>query len=267
MERDRVFVCKYCGRKFSPSYNIKKKQVLHFCSKSCKTKFQRQGFYNKTQLEHAIKKVIREAGRYLATSEILEKLKISSKTLTKFNVSILSLNRELGMRKPKSMFEFLVGEYLSEIIPDLEYEKTFDTCISCKGYLLRFDFYSPSLNLLIEADGKQHKYRKNPWYSKELNLNDTIKDTWTKKNGIELIRIPYGNGKVNREHIHSKIKSFCHNVIGNDKRDGLKSERIDAQSATKPLKDHKSMGKAQRLDNDADQQIIYPRALDPKGMI
>ena len=54
------------------------------------------------------------------------------------------------------------------------------------------------------------------------------------------------------------LKSFYHSIIGNDKCDGLKSERI-GQSAAKSLKGFKSMGKVQRLENEANQPICFPR--------
>jgi len=92
------------------------------------------------------------------------------------------------------------------------------------------------------------------------------------KNNIEFFIISeYGLNAVenmeNRVKCWNLLKPFCHNVIGNDERDGLKSERVYGQSAAKLLKDYKSMEKVQRLGFDPDQEIINPRAPEAKAMI
>lgn len=197
---NNVFVCKYCGKNFIANYPLSSKRILHFCSKSCKTKFQRQGYNNKTQLEFAIKKLIKDTGRYLTTEEIITKMNISSKTLTKFNISTLSLNREMNMKKPQSMFEYYVGIYLEEIFPDLQNQVTFNDCISPKGFLLKFDFYSKLYNVIIEADGVQHK-NKNHYFASEYTIEcDKIKDRFCKEKNIKLIRIPYTRN-VNKDYV------------------------------------------------------------------
>jgi hypothetical protein len=63
---------------------------------------------------------------------------------------------------------------------------------------LRFDFYLPNLNLLIEYDGEGH-YKAifgSTIEEKQKNLEDCkkrdkIKDDWAKANNIPLLRIPY----------------------------------------------------------------------------
>jgi hypothetical protein len=72
------------------------------------------------------------------------------------------------------------------------------------GYL-RFDFYLPDHNILIEFDGRQHFDRiyANNLYSNEfsydkLKIHDRRKTKYCKKNNIKLIRIPYYKGnKIN----------------------------------------------------------------------
>lgn len=200
MNNNNIFVCKYCGKNFIPNYTLSSNRVLHFCSKSCKTKFQRQGYYNKTQLENAIKKIIKETNRYTTKDEIINKLNISSKTLSKFNISILALNRELNMKKPQSMFEYCVGIYLEEIFSDLQSQMTFAECVSPKGYLLKFDFYSQSQNIIIEADGMQHK-NKEHYFSSDYTIEcDKIKEEFCNKANIKLVRIPYTK-KVTKNYV------------------------------------------------------------------
>jgi hypothetical protein len=82
-------------------------------------------------------------------------------------------------------------------ILDLQFiqEKSFKDCISVGGKLLRFDFYIPSLDILIEYDGRQHyepvSYLGGETGFKRLVANDAIKNKYCIDNNITLIRIPY----------------------------------------------------------------------------
>jgi len=88
-------------------------------------------------------------------------------------------------------------------------QKKFDTCKSSKNFRLPFDFYIPSMNLIIEFDGKLHF---EPWDNKPNSIkklerireNDLIKTKWCENNGIKLIRINY---KDDLEYILNKILS------------------------------------------------------------
>lgn len=53
----------------------------------------------------------------------------------------------------------------------------------------RFDFYIPSLGLIIEMDGIQHFNSKNPWYTEERASEDFQKDFLAREHGLEVIRI------------------------------------------------------------------------------
>lgn len=76
-----------------------------------------------------------------------------------------------------------------------ERQKTFNDCRNIN--LLRFDFYLPEFDLLIEYDGIQHyEYKKvSDWNIKEnfekTKINDNIKNKWCVDNSKALIRIPY----------------------------------------------------------------------------
>lgn len=73
-------------------------------------------------------------------------------------------------------------------------EKKFPTC---KNILpLRFDFYIPVHNLLIEFDGEQHFKKRNHWKSGinkfiTTQKRDKIKNDWAQNNGYDLLRISY----------------------------------------------------------------------------
>ncbi len=75
-------------------------------------------------------------------------------------------------------------------------QKTFNECLNNKtGRFLKFDFYVPCKNLLIEYDGEQH-FKSIDFFggTKELenrqNL-DKIKNRYAIDNGFKLLRIPY----------------------------------------------------------------------------
>jgi hypothetical protein len=75
-------------------------------------------------------------------------------------------------------------------------EKSFNNCLSPKGNKLRFDFYLPDYNLLIEFDGQHHykpvnKYNRAKRVHKQTVINDQIKNQFVLDNNINLLRIPY----------------------------------------------------------------------------
>lgn len=87
-----------------------------------------------------------------------------------------------------------IFEYLEKNNIIFEIEKEFDECKLEKN--LRFDFYIPSLKLLIEYDGKQH-FNSSAAFSGErstleaIQLRDNIKTKFAQDFGYELLRIPY----------------------------------------------------------------------------
>jgi len=81
------------------------------------------------------------------------------------------------------------------------FQKTFDNCrnpkTNCK---LKFDFFIPNKNILIEYDGKQHfhvganirgKHIVTESELKDTQYKDNIKDCYSKSNNIKLLRISY----------------------------------------------------------------------------
>ena len=87
-------------------------------------------------------------------------------------------------------------------------EKTFEDCTnkkegkSCRR--LRFDFYLPEQNTLIEYDGEQHFVERGKFGEKfeSLKRNEAIKDEYCKDNNIKLIRIHH---KLAENEIQSKL--------------------------------------------------------------
>lgn len=94
--------------------------------------------------------------------------------------------------KGHSVNEIKIMQYFKENNIFFEVEKTFPD-LKDKSYL-RFDFYIPSKNLLIEYDGQQHFKPNDKFGLKEfqsLKKHDAMKDDYVKKHNLNLLRIPY----------------------------------------------------------------------------
>ena len=98
----------------------------------------------------------------------------------------------------KSKGERAISLYLKNHNIDYEREKTFEDCIDKQP--LKFDFYIPSKNLLIEYDGEQH-FQISRFGNKTVEeatqmlklqqYHDQIKNQWCIDNNIELLRISF----------------------------------------------------------------------------
>jgi very-short-patch-repair endonuclease len=105
--------------------------------------------------------------------------------------------------------ENLIVNFFEENNIIFESEKTFKD-LKLKGKL-RFDFYIPKLNLVVEFDGKQHfepvRFRG---ISEEVALEkfkhiqktDKIKNEYCNANNINIVRISYF------DNIYSKLKEI-----------------------------------------------------------
>jgi very-short-patch-repair endonuclease len=96
-------------------------------------------------------------------------------------------------------------------------EKTFENCTNTKvgRYCqpLRFDFYIPDKNTIIEYDGEQHFRPSEKFGGTKFEVtkeNDRIKNEFCEKNGINLIRIHY-------KFPTSKIESALLDALQNPK--------------------------------------------------
>ena len=95
-----------------------------------------------------------------------------------------------------------------KIFEDYFPQKTFDGLVSKKGNLLRYDFYIPEHNILIEVQGAQHYEEVKLWGDlKETNYTDDLKRKYAKNNNYTLIEIDSRKGKL--ENIHSQLLQYC----------------------------------------------------------
>lgn len=101
--------------------------------------------------------------------------------------------RSLGLNG-ESKGELAIKTWLEEHNIVFSQEHCFDDLISNRGKKLRFDFFIPSCNILIEYDGIQHFQNAFRLPEKEylyrLSL-DKQKDAYAEQHGYSLIRISY----------------------------------------------------------------------------
>lgn len=121
-----------------------------------------------------------------------------------------------GKGCPKCNFskgELGIDKWLSDNDIKYETQKEFENCVNPKtGYKLRYDFFIPSLNTLIEYDGKQHFVLVEEW-TKETKekfenrkFKDSVKTKYADQNGFKLVRIKYTNFKKIDEILCKLIK-------------------------------------------------------------
>lgn len=110
-----------------------------------------------------------------------------------------------------------IYKYLSDNHVSFIKEHSFEDCMYKRH--LKFDFYIPSINLIIEYNGQQH-YKPVEIFGGKNNYNnsskrDKIKLDYCKKNNIELLIIPYwdyDNIEKILEPYASKALSLCEKV-------------------------------------------------------
>lgn len=115
-----------------------------------------------------------------------------------FEISVASIPHSLACPKHKNLSkgEIKIKEILLQNNINFIQEYSPVGCINPKtGRTLRFDFFLPDYNLLIEFDGIQHFEKQNYFTSslEEYQYRDNIKNIWAKENNIRLKRIPYYN--------------------------------------------------------------------------
>lgn len=89
-----------------------------------------------------------------------------------------------------------------------EKQKMFEGCVDALP--LRFDFYVPSLNLVIEFDGAQHfefvkKFHGTEEGFERCKRRDAIKNQYTEDHNIELLRIKYSEEKQIEKILSERI--------------------------------------------------------------
>lgn len=122
----------------------------------------------------------------------------------------------------KSKGETAVRKWLDQNNILYEREKTF---IDCKGDndLLKFDFYLPDYNILIEYDGEQH-FILSRWGNttkeeavaklEKQKRYDEIKNQWAKNNNVLLFRITYKDFKIIDKKMEDILNGRINDISG-----------------------------------------------------
>lgn len=210
--------CEYCGCEYTTEYKNGKgysySVETRFCSKHCAGKHQAKKLVGGIQVDRGKELLITQAcdfiqskGSYCTLSELLQGIKVSGKTLVKHGIKASELNKSLGFVRTGSIFQKHIGQQLTLMFSDVECESCFEGLVGNTGYPLRVDFYIPSENLVVEADGAQHSNPEHPWAkwnNGTVKEYDEKKNAYFKKHGITLVRIPYTR-KVTLDFVKSFI--------------------------------------------------------------
>ena len=104
--------------------------------------------------------------------------------------------------------EKMIGYWLNQHSIEYEKQKTFNGCKNHRN--LRYDFYLPNQNILIEYDGRQH-FKPIECFGGEISfekqqINDKVKTEYAIKNNYKLLRIPYSEYKNISEILINNIE-------------------------------------------------------------
>lgn len=105
--------------------------------------------------------------------------------------------------------EEAVYAYLKALFPHALIHQQYH--ISINKQSLYFDFYIPSLGLMIECQGEQH-YRFVPRFHgdkagfKQHKLRDQLKRQWVKDNRKKLLEIPFNEMPGNASELFTMIR-------------------------------------------------------------
>lgn len=101
-------------------------------------------------------------------------------------------------KRCRSFGEKAIEDYLLEHNIPYQREYSFDGCLSIKGNKLRFDFYLPTYDLLIEFQGQHHygpvnKKRRAQWVHSTTLKHDQIKRDFVAEKEGKLLAIRYSD--------------------------------------------------------------------------
>ena len=191
----RIWKCKCdCGNiKFTTCQNLKRG---HCTSCGCKNKEQIKALgqsraLNLTGKQFGELTVIKKAEQKLPYSDSVAWVcQCKCGQIITTTTSALNSGNTTSCGCKKSKGEEFIEEFLISQNIQFEKEKWFNDLRSVNNRPLRFDFYLPTYNILIEFDGEQH-YKNNGYSSKEQFKRDCQKNNYCLNKGYKLYRIPY----------------------------------------------------------------------------
>ena len=225
----RVFIqheqpepCLWCGKLFS---SVRKNAKL--CSRSCSSYWvNNSGLgpkHDNNKLWNRFIEIIRREDRIMSVQELCILAGVTHKVFSSRKWNLENLYGEAGVYYGKRMSSIFEEHGYASLLElgltesDLEFEKTFDGLLGPGMAKLRFDFFIPKYNLLIELDGNQHKYKGHWHRSSEsflaLQHRDLLKDNFAEEKEITLIRIPY---RKTKEEVFHLLKNAIAPYIGDN---------------------------------------------------
>lgn len=163
----------------------------------------------KEHIENKIRHIIVSTRTYVSHLK-LQSYGMDHNLLTNNGIKLSELNAELGLKsKYRSSLETYFADFCKSNNIEFESQKSFEDC-NYKGSL-RFDYYLPKYNILIEIQGKQHFEAVDKFggesYFKEQQIKDNIKREWCKINNIRLIEISYKD-LYKKDYLSKLLVSF-----------------------------------------------------------
>jgi len=193
-----ICICPYCKKEFSAQSNHIKDKILYSC-KDCRNRYGFNDLSGQTFGLLYVKERIYElknGTKYLCNCKCGKTCIVDGRYLTYGSI------KSCGCLK--SSYEILIKNILTKNKIAFEKEKTFDNCKDINA--LRFDFYIPQLNLLIEMQGEQHFKAVSFWGGEEglkkRQQHDELKRQFCKNNNYKLLEIKYNEDieqKINEE--------------------------------------------------------------------
>lgn len=165
----------------------------------------------------------------------------------------------------------------------IESEKSFEDLVNPKtGRRLRYDFYLPEINFLIEIDGWSHKnaelYKKIFKADiKEVKKRDKLKDEYAIKNNFQLIRLE--QNLISYPYLKNEIHMRCINAVNcwkplntNDATTEFEKTNVNAGKIISLSNQHPSscserMEKVQRLELSLSPENGYGDNIQKRGNV
>ena len=179
-------------------------------------------------VKDVIKAIIAQNKKYVGVVEFMKKSNLSFESLDRYK--IVEINKELGYtRDRRSAAEddlyLLLVDYFGE--DKVSREHTFMDCRGDKGWPLRFDFFLPDYDVLIELDGSSH-LEGNHLHKDYTDSNREAKEDYALLHGYRLLVYQY-------KDIKDIPKVFYQIILDILKPVELLESPPLGQSATKPV--------------------------------
>lgn len=165
-----------------------------------------------------IKKEVASYGYYLIDENIdnIKNIIIADKDGNIYNANLFALRYGYIYHKMcglQSSLEIKTANYLDEIGIKYETQKSFDDCRNI--HKLRFDFYLPDYNIIIETHGEQHYKDCSDRFGftlEEQQNRDLYKKNFCINNNIKYVEIPYSAFK-HRQDCTEEYKEIINKIL------------------------------------------------------